>query len=88
MAKNADGTTTFDRVAVREDIEHGQRMGEFAVEAEIGGAWRQIAIGTTIGYQRIPPLDAPVTASSVRIKALAAREEPRLGRTTLHRATD
>lgn len=88
VAKNADGTTTFDRVAVREDIEHGQRVEKFSVEAEIGGAWRQIVTGTTIGYQRIPPLDASVTASRVRIKALAARGEPRLGRTTLLRATD
>jgi alpha-L-fucosidase len=88
VAKNAEGTTTFDRVAVREDIEHGQRVENFAEAAEIGGAGRQIATGTTIGYQRILPLEAPVTASRVRIKALACRAEPRLGRTTLHRATD
>ncbi|MGY0021293.1 alpha-L-fucosidase [Streptomyces sp. cg35] len=88
VAKNADGTTTFDRVAVREDIEHGQRVEEFAVEAEIGGAWQQIATGTTIGHQRILPLAAPVTARRVRIKVLASRAEPRLGRTTLHRAAD
>ncbi|MFJ8821270.1 alpha-L-fucosidase [Streptomyces sp. NPDC102467] len=88
VAKNADGTTTFDRVAVREDIEHGQRVEEFAVEAEIDGSWQQIATGTTIGYQRILPLAAPVTASRVRITVLASRAEPRLGRTTLHRAAD
>ncbi|MYW64365.1 alpha-L-fucosidase [Streptomyces sp. SID8379] len=88
VAENADGTTTFDRVAVREDIEHGQRVEEFAVEAEIGGAWQRIATGTTIGHQRILPLAAPVTARRVRVKVLAARAEPRLGRTTLHRAAD
>ncbi|MFZ3561546.1 alpha-L-fucosidase [Streptomyces sp. BH055] len=87
-AANADGTTTFDRVAVREDIEHGQRVEGFAVEAEIDGAWKQIATGTTIGHLRILPLDAPVTARRVRVKVLASRAEPRLGRTTLHRAAD
>ncbi|MET8469094.1 alpha-L-fucosidase [Streptomyces sp. NPDC006422] len=88
VAANADGTTTFDRVAVREDIEHGQRVESFAVEAEIDGTWRRIATGTTIGHQRILPLDTPVTATRVRVKILAARGEAHLGRTTLHRATD
>ncbi|NEB74938.1 alpha-L-fucosidase [Streptomyces sp. SID14478] len=88
VARNADGTTTFDRVAVREDIAHGQRVERFAVEAEIGGAWQRIATGTTIGHQRILPLAAPVTARRVRVKVLASRATPRLGRTTLHRAAD
>ncbi|MGP3775716.1 alpha-L-fucosidase [Streptomyces sp. SDT5-1] len=88
VAANADGTTTFDRVAVREDIEHGQRVESFAVEAETDGTWRRIATGTTIGHQRILPLDTPVTATRVRVKILAARGEAHLGRTTLHRATD
>ncbi|MBO1337946.1 alpha-L-fucosidase [Streptomyces sp. VRA16 Mangrove soil] len=87
VARNADGTTTFDRVAVREDIEYGQRVEEFAVEAEIDGVWGRIATGTTIGHQRILPLAAPVTASRVRVRVLASRAEPRLGRITLHRAT-
>ncbi|MFI7382558.1 alpha-L-fucosidase [Streptomyces sp. NPDC049813] len=86
VAKNADGTTTFDRVAVREDIAHGQRVEEFAVQAEIDGTWQRIATGTTIGHQRILPLAAPVTARRVRVQVLASRAEPRLGPTTLHRA--
>ncbi|MFE4450937.1 hypothetical protein [Streptomyces sp. NPDC056796] len=66
----------FERVAVREDIEHGQRV--------IAGAWRRIATG----YQRVLPLPGPVTASRVHIRIQSSRAKPRLGRTTLHRATD
>ncbi|WNI34362.1 hypothetical protein [Streptomyces sp. ITFR-6] len=39
VAKDAGRTTTCDRVAVRKDIEHGQRV--------IAGAWRRVATGTT-----------------------------------------
>ncbi|MFJ2133314.1 alpha-L-fucosidase [Streptomyces sp. NPDC087845] len=78
---------TFDRVAVREDIRHGQRVERFAVEARIGGTWQRIAEGTAIGHRRILPLAAPVTATSVRVKVLESRAAPHLGATTLHLST-
>ncbi|MET9806391.1 hypothetical protein [Streptomyces halstedii] len=74
VAKNADRTTTFERVAVRKDIEHGQRV--------IAGAWRRIATGTTVGYQCVLPLPGPVTASRVHIRIQSSRAKPRLGQTT------
>ncbi|MDP5311517.1 alpha-L-fucosidase [Streptomyces poriferorum] len=78
---------TFDRVAVREDIRHGQRVERFAVEARIDGAWQRIAEGTTIGNERILPLPAAVTATSVRVKVLESRAKPYLAATTLHLTT-
>ncbi|MEU2020877.1 alpha-L-fucosidase [Streptomyces sp. NPDC016469] len=78
------GPYTFDRVAVREDIRHGQRVERFAVEAEVDGAWQRIAEGTTIGHERILPLPEAVTASAVRVKVLESRAKPHLGTTTLH----
>ena len=36
-----------------EDIERGQRVERFAVEAFVNGKWRHIAEGTTIGYKRL-----------------------------------
>jgi alpha-L-fucosidase len=35
------------------DIERGQRVERFAVEAFVNGKWRHIAEGTTIGYKRL-----------------------------------
>lgn len=80
----APGPYTFDRVAVREDIRHGQRVEKFAVEARIDGSWQRIAEGTTIGNRRILPLASPVTATAVRVKVLESRAAPHLGATTLH----
>lgn len=84
VRRQGPGPYTFDRVAVREDIRHGQRVEKFAVEAKVGGAWQQIAEGTTIGSERILPLPAAVTASAVRVKVLESRAKPHLGATTLH----
>ena len=36
-----------------EDIERGQRVERFVVEAFVNGKWRHIAEGTTIGYKRL-----------------------------------
>ncbi|OKK18648.1 alpha-L-fucosidase [Streptomyces sp. CB02488] len=84
VRKQGPGPYTFDRIAVREDIRHGQRVEKFAVEARINGTWQRIADGTTIGHERILPLAAAVTASDVRVKVLESRAKPHLGATTLH----
>lgn len=87
VRKKGPGPYTFDRVAVREDIRHGQRVEKFAVEARINGTWQRIADGTTIGHERILPLPEAVTASDVRVKVLESRAKPYLAATTLHLAT-
>ncbi|MFJ5725362.1 alpha-L-fucosidase [Streptomyces sp. NPDC093149] len=87
VRKQGPAPYTFDRVAVREDVRHGQRVEKFAVEARIGGTWQRIAEGTTIGHRRILPLAAPVTATSVRVKVLESRATPHPGATTLHLTT-
>ncbi|MCX0243507.1 alpha-L-fucosidase [Streptomyces drozdowiczii] len=84
VRKQHPGPYTFDRVAVREDIQHGQRVEKFAVEARVNGAWQRIAEGTTIGHERILPLPEAVTATAVRVKVLESRAKPHLGATTLH----
>ncbi|WNI32296.1 alpha-L-fucosidase [Streptomyces sp. ITFR-6] len=84
VRKKGPGPYTFDRVAVREDIRHGQRVEKFAVEARIDGTWQRIADGTTIGHERILPLPEAVTATAVRVKVLETRAKPYLGATTLH----
>ncbi|MFD0021494.1 alpha-L-fucosidase [Streptomyces sp. NPDC058382] len=87
VREGGHGPYTFDRVAVREDIRHGQRVEKFAVEARTGGSWQRIAEGTTIGHERILELPAAVTATAVRVKVLESRAKPYLGATTLHLTT-
>jgi alpha-L-fucosidase len=74
----------FDRVVVQEDISRGQHVAGFTVEAEVEGAWRRIATGSTVGYKRILPVPA-TTASRIRVTILDARGAPGALRISLHR---
>ncbi|MFE7042876.1 hypothetical protein ACFU9X_26565 [Streptomyces atratus] len=85
--KQGPAPYAFDRVAVREDIRHGQRLEKFAVEARTGGNRQPIAEGTTIGHRRIRPLATPVTATAVRVKVLESRATPHPGAMTPHLST-
>ncbi|HEY0273145.1 MAG TPA: alpha-L-fucosidase, partial [Chitinophaga sp.] len=58
----------FDVVRLKENIQLGQRVEAFAVDAWENGQWRQIAAGTSIGAQRLLRLDHPVTAARVRFR--------------------
>jgi alpha-L-fucosidase len=74
----------FDRVVVQEDIAGGQAIAGFVVEADVEGAWRRIATGSTVGYKRILPV--PLTfATAVRVSVLDARAAPRGLRLSLHK---
>ena len=58
--------TTFDVVRLGEYIPLGQRIEAVTVEARDGDAWKPLASATSIGYQRLIRLPAPVTASQIR----------------------
>lgn len=61
-------------VMIQEHIALGQRIREFAVEAQVGEEWQQVAKGTTVGYKRILPLaDGGITTSAIRVRFLDAR---------------
>lgn len=87
VREQGPGSYTFDRVAVREDIRHGQRVERSTAEARIDGAWQRIAEGATIGHERLLPLPEAVTATAVRVRVLEPRAKPHLGATTLHFTT-
>lgn len=68
---------TFDRIMLQEDVRQGQAVKRFTVSAEINGAWKQIAAGTTIGYKRILRIDR-TRAARLRIDVDDARFPPHL----------
>jgi alpha-L-fucosidase len=74
---------TFSAIAVKEDIRYGQRVDAFAVERWSGGGWEQVAQGTSIGPRRLFRLDAPVTASRVRLRVTQASASPVLSQFSL-----
>lgn len=60
---------------LRENIEQGQQVESFAVDAFVEGSWQEIATGTTIGHRRLLPLDKPIQADDVRVRILATRAD-------------
>jgi alpha-L-fucosidase len=80
-ATSAVAMLRFDRsqdVAIldlREDIEQGQRVASYQVEALIEGTWREVAHGTTIGYRRLHEI-APIRTMQLRVTIKDAVESP------------
>ena len=71
------GASRFDQMRLREAIELGQRVERFSIHALVEGGWKQLAEGTTIGWNRIVRFE-PVVASRVRITIEAAKACPTL----------
>lgn len=67
---------------LRENIEQGQQVESFAVDALVDGSWQEIARGTTIGHRRLVPLETPIEVADVRLRILSARAD-----TEVHLAT-
>ncbi|NUT95369.1 MAG: hypothetical protein HOY78_25410, partial [Saccharothrix sp.] len=67
---------TFDVVSVQEDLNLGQRVKSYAVDAWNGTAWTQIVTDTTIGQKKLTRLSAPVTTSRVRLRVTGSRATP------------
>ena len=63
--------TRFDVIELGEFIPLGQRIESFGVDAWQGGAWQEIAIGTSVGYKKLVRLAAPVAASRLRLRLQA-----------------
>ena len=78
---------TFDVVGLEEDIRHGQVVSGYRVEVDIGGSWRTVSRGTTIGHRKLDRI-APVTAAAVRLVVEGALEAPRIARLSVHKRAD
>lgn len=71
------GPAKLNRVRVQEHIQLGQRIEGFAVDARVGGQWKEIAKATTIGPRRILQTET-VEADAVRLRITASRACPTL----------
>ena len=67
IALKLPSVKTFNTVDIREAIEiGGQTVGAWTAEAKVGGSWKKLAAGTTVGYRRMERFE-PVEADEVRI---------------------
>ncbi|MES2996337.1 MAG: alpha-L-fucosidase [Verrucomicrobiota bacterium] len=73
----------FDAIRLGEQIRLGQRVDSFAMDAWIGGAWKEIQSGKTIGYQVILSLSAPVETDRVRLRITKSTGTPCISRFSL-----
>jgi alpha-L-fucosidase len=72
-------------VGLREYLPLGQRVEGFAVDAWQNGDWREIARGTSVGYQRLLRVDTPPT-TRVRLRITQAPVCPAISQFSLYGA--
>lgn len=66
------------RMVLMEQIEHGERVRSYVVEAERKGDWIEIARGSAIGHKKIDSLAVPIRASHIRLTILESVGEPHI----------
>lgn len=64
---NLSQPSFIDQLVVQEDIQFGESVRSFTIEALINGKWKQIAEGQSIGHKRIIRIE-PVKTNRVRLK--------------------
>lgn len=68
-------TQTIDCVIVEEDLEQGQRVVSFAIDARGGEGWSTVAEGFSIGRRRVQRFE-PVRTDRLRLRITRAVEVP------------
>ena len=77
--------TTFNRFLVQEYIPLGQRVKEFSLEAWADGAWKEIAVQSTIGAKRILRFEN-VSSQKLRLNILDAKGSPTITNVEVYHA--
>ncbi|MBN2269088.1 MAG: alpha-L-fucosidase, partial [Sedimentisphaerales bacterium] len=79
---------TFNRIVLQENIRHfGQRIAQFAIDAQTDGNWKQIATGQTVGYKKICRTQT-TTTSKLRIRISTSRVCPTISTFALYHAKE
>jgi len=67
---------SFSKIVLQENIQEGERVRSFVIEANIDGQWKMIKEGSCIGHKYIGLLDAPIKASEVRLVVKESSSAP------------
>jgi alpha-L-fucosidase len=70
------GARTLGMADLREDISRGQEVARYVLEGFVGGTWRVLSRGTTIGYCKLDRF-APTETQRVRLTIEDAVDTPR-----------
>ena len=70
------GVREVDAFVVQEHIALGQRIGGYAIDAFVNGAFQTVVTGTSLGYKRIDTLGSPVETTRIRFRVTQANAVP------------
>jgi len=79
-----DAPAAVNHVILMEDISAGERVREYAVEAEINGINKTICKGFSVGHKRIEQFE-DVQATRIRLKILKSTDEPVIRKFAVYR---
>ncbi len=75
-----DAPKSVGYIILEEDLRYGQRIRKYGVEAFVEGVWKTVAMGATIGRQRIEVLVKPVMTRQLRVRIQDSAPMPKLRR--------
>lgn len=70
------GVYSIDAFVTQEHIALGQRIGGYAIDAVVDGAFTTLVTGTSLGYKRIDKLSAAIQTSRIRLRVTQANAVP------------
>jgi alpha-L-fucosidase len=73
---NIPSQKSFSKIVIQENIQEGERVRSFAIEANINDQWKIIKEGSCIGHKYIGLLDTPIKATAVRLIIKEATSAP------------
>jgi alpha-L-fucosidase len=67
---------SFSKIVIQENIQEGERVRSFVIEASINDQWKAIKEGSCIGHKYIGLLETPIKATAVRLIIKEATSAP------------
>ena len=73
---NIPSQKSFSKIVIQENIQEGERVRSFVIEAGINDQWKVIKEGSCIGHKYIGLIDTPIKATAVRLIIKEATSAP------------
>ena len=67
----------INHVIIQEDIRYGEPVRRYTVEARVGGDWKTVCQGESIGHKRIQSFEE-VECTKIRLTIQASITEPKV----------
>ncbi|SOE19862.1 Alpha-L-fucosidase [Spirosomataceae bacterium TFI 002] len=77
----------INHVIIQEEIEFGENVRSYEIDAKVKGKWLSIARGESIGQKRIEQFES-ITATTIRFKVTEATGLPRIANFSIFKVVD